>query len=156
MHVPVEIQVWRLSVLFLLGVGADLLFQGYRAFRSVFRPRKLGYHLLDILVGLATMAAIGYVVFMVNWGEVRLYVAVSVACGFLASNVLVGDLTYSGSRSTFLRFRRSLTWAWTRVVEPPRKALRQAVDWLSRTMAALPDARPPEEDETTKPDRPLG
>lgn len=139
MRVPVEIQVWRLSVLFLAGAALDLLFQSYRAFRSVFRTGKIGRHLLDAVVALVTLAAIGAVVFLVNWGEVRLYVPVSLAGGFAATSFFAGDATYRASRYLFLGVRKSLRWMRRTVTGPLRAAVSRAVEWLSRTLSPPPD-----------------
>ncbi len=143
MHVPVEMQVWRLAVLALVGIGVDLVFHAYRAYRSVFRPRRFRYHLLDALVALITLAAAGTVVFLVNWGEVRLYVPISLACGFFVGNVLVGDLVYRFSRLAFQRLKRSLRWARLNLVEPPKRKAKQAAQWVKAKLTLPPE--PPEE-----------
>lgn len=146
MHVPVDIQIWRLSVLALMGVGSDLLFQSYRAYRSVYRPKKLGYHLLDIVVALVSLGAIGYVVFLVNRGEMRMYVPVSLAAGFLISNVLAGSAAYKASRGLFLQVRRAMGWARRKTVEPARRAIRRGREWLQQAMkrAEEPPDEPPD------------
>lgn len=145
MHVPVDIQIWRLSVLALVGVGSDLLFQFYRAYRSVFKPRKIGYHLLDMLVALVTIGAIGAVVFLVNRGEMRMYVPVSVAAGFLTGNVLAGEAAYKGSRALFLQVRRALRWVRRNTVEPAHRALRRGRDWIRQAFARMDDPSGPGE-----------
>lgn len=143
MHVPVEIQVWRVAVLALLGIGTDLLFHTYRAYRSVFRPKNLGYHLLDALIALVTLAAVGVVVLIVNWGEVRFYVPASLAGGFLVGNLLVGDLVYRSSRAAFLRLQKSLRWAKLKVVDPPKRAVRHAFSWVNQKLATFATPEPP-------------
>lgn len=144
MQVPVEVQVWRLAVLFLAGVGADLLFHAYRAFRSVFRPGKVGYHLLDVIVALTTMTAVGCVVYAVNRGEVRFYILAAMACGFWVSNILVGDLAYQGSRSAFRYVRKSLIWIRMRLIEPPVVLLRQAWHGIKTNLGPPPPEAPPD------------
>jgi hypothetical protein len=151
MHVPVEIQVWRVAVLALLGIGTDLLFHVYRAYRSVFHHRRLGHHLLDALVALATLGAVGAVVFIVNWGEVRLYVPISLAGGFLAGNLLAGDFAYRTARRAFLRTKQSMLWAKSHLVEPPKRAAKQAFSWSKEALKGWasrlepPDDAPPED-----------
>ena len=85
MRTPVDVQVWRLSVLFLVGAVSDTLFQSYRAFRAIFRPKSFGYHLLDALVALILLTGLGVVVFIVNWGELRIYIPISMAFGALST-----------------------------------------------------------------------
>ena len=146
MHVPVEIQIWRLSVLALVGIGSALLFQLYRAFRSVFRPKRVGYHLLDALVALSTFAVIGAVVFVTNWGEIRLYVPLSLAAGFLVANALTGDAAYRGSRATFLQLKKSFRWVKRTVFDPPKRAIRQVTARIGRILfPPLPPQVPPDE-----------
>jgi len=150
MHVPVEIQVWRVAVLALLGIGADLVFHAYRAYRSVFQPKNLRYHLLDALVALLTLGAIGTVVFLVNWGEIRLYVPLSLAGGFLTGNLLVGDITYRWARKGFLNLQRGMRWAKVKVIDPPRNAARRGLKKAAEALAKLsplsePPCEPPSE-----------
>lgn len=134
MHVPVEIQVWRVAVLALLGIATDLIFHVYRAYRSVFPPKSLRYHLLDALVALATLGAVGAAVFIVNWGEVRLYVPLSLGGGFLAGDLLAGDFAYRTARKSFQRIKQSMRWAKVHVIEPPKRAAKQALSWSKETI----------------------
>ncbi|MGE5579666.1 MAG: spore cortex biosynthesis protein YabQ [Bacillota bacterium] len=160
MHVPVEIQVWRVAVLVLLGIATDLVFHAYRAYRSVFVPKSFRYHLLDAVVALITLGAVGAAVFIVNWGEVRLYVPISLAAGFFAGNMLVGDLVYRRSRSAFRRTQKAMRWARVRLVEPPKRAARKAFEW-TKARLSLPDeaavdppAEPPMDSPTDSPKEP--
>ncbi len=52
-------------------------------------------HALDGLVSVFVLAVIACVVFIVNYGELRLYILISLAMGFILSNALVGNLIYS-------------------------------------------------------------
>ena len=143
MHVPVEVQVWRLSVLFLAGVATHVLFEAYRAFRSVLRLRKLSYHVLDILVALGTMGAIGWIIYSINRGEVRMYIPLSLGCGFLASRALVGSILYRGARQAFLKTGSSARWFGKHVIGPARKALQTSVEWLTRAVVGDETQEPP-------------
>ena len=143
MHVPVEVQVWRLSALFLTGVGALVLFEAYRALRSVIRLRKAGFHLLDILVALGTVGGIGWVTYSINRGEVRLYVPVSLACGFATSKALVGSIIYQNARAAFLYTRGAIRWTARHAIEPPRRALQKTAKWLAEAFTADQGPEPP-------------
>lgn len=83
--------------------------------------------------------------FIVNWGEVRLYVPISLAAGFFAGNVLVGDLVYHKSRSAFQRTKKAMRWARVHIVEPPKRAARKAYtkayEW-AKARLTLPDDGP--------------
>jgi hypothetical protein len=148
MHVPVEIQVWRVAVLVLLGIATDLVFHAYRAYRSVFTPKSFRYHLLDALVALLTLGAVGAAVFIINWGEIRLYIPISLAVGFFAGNILVGDLVYHRSRSAFQHTKKAMRWARVKLVDPPKRvakeAAQKAFDW-AKAHLTLPDEDPPAE-----------
>lgn len=138
-----------MAVLALLGIGTDLVFHAYRAYRSVFTPKRLKYHLLDALVALATLGAVGAAVYLVNWGEIRLYVPLSLAGGFLAGNVLVGDIVYRASRGAFLRLQKSLKWARRKLIDPPKRAAKQAYAWAKARLSPPPES--PSEDPPIEP-----
>lgn len=150
MHVPVEIQVWRVAVLTLLGIGTDLVFHVYRAYRSVFVPKKWRQHLLDALVALVTLGAVGAVAFLTNWGEVRLYVPLSLSGGFLAGEAFIGDSIYKSARGAFFKIQRGMRWARTKVIEPPKRAARQLWRRAAEALAKIAplseplDSTPPE------------
>ena len=145
MHVPVEVQVWRLSVLFLTGVGAHVLFEAYRALRSVVRLSKAGAHALDVLIALGTVSAIGWATYLVNRGEVRLYIPISLTCGFLASKALIGSTLYRNARAAFLKLRGAMRWTARHVIEPPRRALQRAVERLAKALENDRGPEPPDD-----------
>ena len=142
MRTPVEVQIWRLSVLFLAGIAINILFQVYTAFRGVFRPRRFGRHFLDVVFSLAILGAAATIIFLVNWGELRLYVAISLILGFWFSSWLVGELIYAISYRSFNLARRGGRWTRTKVITPSSRFIARtgskAKDWL------LPP-EPPEE-----------
>jgi hypothetical protein len=144
MHASVEVQIWRLSVLFLAGTVINILFQTYTAFRGVFRPRRLGRHFLDVIFSLVILGSSGAVIFLVNWGELRLYVAISLLLGFWFSNYLVGELVYAIAYRGFNLGKRGGRWTKTKVIAPSRR-------FISRTGAKarswLFPPRPPDEHE---------
>lgn len=82
-------------MLFLLGIFCNVLFQAYTALRAAVSPGRLMAHALDGLVSVFVLAVIACVVFIVNYGELRLYILISLAMGFILSNALVGNLIYS-------------------------------------------------------------
>lgn len=118
MTVPVEVQIWRLSVLFLAGVAVNMLFQVYTAFRGVFRPKRVGRHLLDIAFSIAILGAATAVVLLVNWGELRSYVAISLLLGFWFSGYLVGELVYAIAYRGFNLGKKGGRWTRTKVIVP--------------------------------------
>lgn len=94
MHTSVELQIWQWSVLFLLGIFCNIFFHVYTALRAVIAPTKIVGHVLDALTAVLVLIVVAYVVFIVNYGELRLYILISLALGFLLSNALVGNLIY--------------------------------------------------------------
>ena len=160
---PVEVQIWRLSVLFLVGAVSDLLFQSYRAFRAVFRPKRLGYHLLDALAAVVFLAGLGTTVLIINWGELRMYVPVTIFLGALLTHALVGGAAYGGAHRVFVRIRRGLDWSRRRIITPTVTKARRTAAWVKATLfPPLPpgDAEPgedgDEEDDPGEPPPPQG
>jgi spore cortex biosynthesis protein YabQ len=95
MHPPVDVQLWRLAVLFLMGIFCNILFHTYTAVRAAISPAKLTGHILDALVAVLVLISIAATVFVVNYGEIRLYIGIAIAMGFVVSNALVGDIVYN-------------------------------------------------------------
>jgi hypothetical protein len=150
MGMPVEVQIWRLSVLFLAGIAVNILFQAYTAFRGVFRPKRFGRHFLDIIFSLAILGAATAVVFLVNWGELRFYVALSIILGFWFSNYLVGELVYSIAYRGFNLGKKGGRWTKSKVIVPSGRFITQtgtkARNWL---FPPIPPEEGPEDGRTT-------
>ena len=108
MRTPVEVQLWRVAVLFFSGILYNILFRAYTALRAVASPGKITRHLLDALVAGFLLLVLGCIIFVVNYGEMRLYIPVSLSAGFIMTNALVGDLAYSIFLSCFKTMRRFL------------------------------------------------
>jgi hypothetical protein len=153
MRTPVEVQIWRLSVLFVVGAATDLLFQSLRAFRAVFRPKRLGRHLLDAVVALVLLTGLGATVFIVNWGELRMYVPLSLLAGVFTTHALVGGVVYRKTFRLFSGTKRGLAWGQRRIVQPTREVVQRTALRLKSTLfppvppdpSAPPDAEEPPE-----------
>lgn len=126
MHPPVDIQLWRLAVLFLLGIFCSTLFQAYTALRRATSPRKFTAHVLDGVVAVLVLTVIAIVVFVVNYGEVRLYIVIALALGFALCNALVGNLVYD---ITF-----ACTKAVMRTVSKVKHALKSAIRAINQKL----------------------
>ena len=107
MRTPVELQLWRVAVLCLSGILYNIIFQVYTALRAVALPGKITRHVLDGLMAVLILLILGCVIFYVNYGEMRLYIPVSLGSGFLFANALVGKITYSKSLAVFRTVRKS-------------------------------------------------
>jgi len=155
MRVPVEVQIWRFSVLFIVGAATDLLFQSFRAFRAVFRPKRLGYHLLDALVAVILLTGLGATVFIINWGELRMYVPLSIALGAFITHAAVGGVCYRKAFRAFTGTKKGLAWGHRHIVAPTRAAVGRTVRHVRETIFRpdAPDAPDPT-DPTDPPEPP--
>ncbi len=128
-----------------------MVFQVYTAFRGVFRPGRLCRHLMDALFALVMLSAVSVAMFIVNWGELRLYVPLSLASGFLISNFLMGDITYGAAYRYFRLVKKGAGWAKRNVVVPSGRFLAdagaKAKRWIVPEMPLPPtqDETPPQE-----------
>lgn len=95
MHSPVDVQLWRLALLCLMGIFCNILFHIYTAFRAASSPSKLTGHIMDGLVAVLVLVSIAAAVFLANYGEIRLYIALAIVMGFIISEVLVGSIIYT-------------------------------------------------------------
>lgn len=132
------------------GTATNVIFQAYTAFRGVFQPRKLCRHLMDAFFTLAMLSAVSGTVFIVNWGELRLYVPLSLALGFLISGFLIGDVAYGAAYRCFRSIKIGAGWVKRNIVVPSERLLAnvgaQAKKWMS------PNINPPEAQDETPPD----
>lgn len=151
MRVPVEVQVWRLSVLFIVGAISDLLFQSFRAFRAVFRPRRLGHHFLDAVAAFILLAGLGVTVFIINWGELRMYVPVSIFLGALLTHALIGGITYRNAFRVFVSAKKGLSWGHRRVMTPAMRTVRSTARRLKHAFLRPVPPSPPVPPETGEP-----
>jgi len=118
MHTPVGLQLWRLSILLLLGSACNIFFHIYTAFRAVFTPNRLYRHLLDIVTGILFTCVLAAVVFMVNYGEIRLYIFVSFFSGFFTCHYLVGQCIYRSSFRGFVWLKNLANWFTGTIISP--------------------------------------
>lgn len=135
MQTPVEVQLWRLSALFLLGIGCNIVFHAYTAFRAAVSLGRLYRHFFDLLMAVFVLSSLALVIFIVNYGEIRLYVPVAIGLGFLTSNFLVGNVTYRVFLSLFRSIRKSLRWLMRTIIVPAKNTSRRILStlrqWLS-------------------------
>jgi hypothetical protein len=130
MRTPVEVQIWRMSVLVLLGIAADAIFQFYTAFRSVFNPRKIANHVLEFFMGLLIIAGFAAGVFITSWGEIRSYIPITIGIGYLLGEFFVGKMVYYASRDFFLVISKALRFLRVKVLNPVRVGLKKATRFM--------------------------
>lgn len=135
MNVPVEVQLWRVALLFLAGALTDIILSAYTAFRAVFRPRKLLRDILDAVLALLSISVLSASLVLANWGEFRLYVAVSILCGFTTTHYLAADIIYRCFLKTFRQTKLRLAWIKTHIITPASNLFakfRQAMRFILR------------------------
>lgn len=92
MSETVGLHLWRFSCLFVLGAGLEVAFEMYTAFRAVFRlPRPLR-SFCDVLFSLLALLGLAAGLFVVNGGELRVYVVAGVGMGFGSCRSGVGPI----------------------------------------------------------------
>jgi len=66
-----------------IGIGflAGILFDVYRVFRGLWRPKKLGTFIGDILFWFVMTVIVFILLLVGNWGEIRIYVFIGIALG---------------------------------------------------------------------------
>ncbi|HHY16958.1 MAG TPA: hypothetical protein GX524_02675 [Firmicutes bacterium] len=123
MHTPVELQLWRVSILCLSGIVFNILFRAYTALRAVVSPGKITRHIFDTLMAALVLSVLACVVFIANYGEMRLYIPVSISAGFLIANTLVGNLVYTVALSCFKTIKNLVHTVVKRVLAPLKNLL---------------------------------
>lgn len=105
---PLVSQVSAFAATIIVGVVAGFCYDYYRVVREIFRLKKVGTCLGDVIFWLVTTALVFLLLLRGNWGEVRLYVFVGLGLGaFLYYRLL------SGAVSRLVRYKFLLlhkTW----------------------------------------------
>jgi hypothetical protein len=134
MRTPVEIQIWRMSVLVLVGIAANAIFQSYTAFRSVFNPRKIANFILEFFMGLFIIAGFAAGVFITSWGEIRSYIPITIGIGYLLGEFFVGKIVYNLSRNFFFVISKALRFLGIKLLNPMRVGLKKAARFIKHNI----------------------
>ena len=101
-------QTYAFAVTVVIGVTAGFCYDYYRVVRGVFRLKKVGTCLGDVLFWLVTTAMVFFMLLRGNWGEVRLYVFAGIGLG-----AFIYYRLFSRAMSRLVRFKFFLfhkTW----------------------------------------------
>lgn len=74
-------QAWAFLIAFLTGITSAVIFDIYRVIRRLMGLRKIGTVMGDFFTLVVIALAAFGLLLMGNWAEMRLYVAVAIACG---------------------------------------------------------------------------
>lgn len=86
---PVNAQIYSFLGTIITGLVLGILFDFYRVFRIITRPKKILTLLGDIIFGLLATVAVFLILLYSNWGEFRLYVFIGMIIGiFFYYNLL--------------------------------------------------------------------
>lgn len=66
-----------------IGMSAGLLYDYYRAVRAVYKLRRIGTFVGDVIYWLVTTAMVFFMLLWGTWGEMRLYVLIGIGLGAL-------------------------------------------------------------------------
>lgn len=76
-------QTYAFLMTIFAGGIVGLLFDVYRVFRSIFRPRQIATALTDLLYWIAVTPVVFAMLLAGNWGELRFYVLIGLGIGLL-------------------------------------------------------------------------
>jgi len=80
---PLVNQVYAFAATLVIGMLAGFCYDYYRVVRGVFKLKKVGTCLGDVVFWLATTALVSFLLLLANWGTVRLYVLIALCLGAL-------------------------------------------------------------------------
>ena len=87
---PLDIQLYRVSVMALAGVASGLLFDLYRVFRWATSPKGFIVHLEDLAFWVILTPLVVFSLLVSNWVDLRLYMLIGFGAG-LAVYLLLGS-----------------------------------------------------------------
>ncbi|GAW92239.1 spore cortex biosynthesis protein YabQ [Calderihabitans maritimus] len=109
---PVNQQVFHFVFTLLIGFIFGLIFDFYRIFRWLFKPKKFGTYLGDLFLWIL-LTALGFNLLLVsNLGEVRFYVFIGMGAGFALYYRFFSPGLTSFLRNICLEIMR--WWRWIR------------------------------------------
>lgn len=79
---PVAVQLYSFLGTVLCGFILGILFDGYRIFRMICRPKKILTVFGDLCFGLFAALSVFLLLIYSNWGEFRFYIFVGMLCGW--------------------------------------------------------------------------
>ncbi|KJS85678.1 MAG: hypothetical protein JM58_08045 [Peptococcaceae bacterium BICA1-8] len=115
-------QLFALIVTMCIGFLAGIIFDVYRVFRGLWRPRKLGTFFGDIIFWLVMTFLVFALLLLGNWGEMRIYVFLGIAFGAYLYVHYLSKRCQKLFRTIFLYIIRILTILW-RVISWPFRIL---------------------------------
>lgn len=116
------LQLYTFLVVVLTGIAASLLFDVYRAWRRIVRPRGLGGDVADLVCGVLLAMLVAGGVFLSNWGELRLYVLLGLVAGAVLYHGLAAAVVRPAARWGLLASARFLRRGWRVLTWPVRLA----------------------------------
>jgi len=80
---PLVGQVYAFIATVIIGAVVGFCFDYYRVIREIYRPKKVGTYLGDIIFWFITTILVFFMLLMGNWGEMRLYVLIGFSWGVI-------------------------------------------------------------------------
>lgn len=109
-----------------VGIGflAGFLFDIYRVFRGLWRPRKIGTFIGDIIFWIIMTCLVFILLLVGNWGEIRIYVFIGIALGYYIYIKYLTKKAQKFIRLNFIYIKKSLNFTWIVIIWPFRIILK--------------------------------
>lgn len=101
-------QVHAFAATIVIGIVAGFCYDYYRVVRTVFRLKKVGTYLGDVIFWLVATALVFFLLLLGNRGEMRLYVLVGLGLGALIYYCLLSKYVSRLVRFKFFLFHKTL------------------------------------------------
>jgi|GEM_PF-631601 len=119
---PLKTQFYILGLTVALGIAMGVIFDFYRAIRSLRKWRRVWVHFADLFVWLLFTVIVFAVLLFSNWGEVRVYIFLGLGLGILIHFRLTSRIVFKG----FKLILEALIKGWVFLV--------RGVKWLFRVL----------------------
>jgi len=101
-----------------IGFLAGIIFDVYRVLRGLWKPKKLGTFIGDIIFWLVMTVIVFTLLLIGNWGEIRIYVFIGVALGAYLYMGLLSRKFQRIIRSIFVLLLKIITKLWKAITWP--------------------------------------
>ncbi|MFZ7101382.1 MAG: spore cortex biosynthesis protein YabQ [Peptococcaceae bacterium] len=111
-------QIFSFMVMLCIGVLAGILFDVYRVLRSLWKPRKIGTFIGDIIFWILMTILVFTLLLIGNWGEIRIYVFLGTAAGCYGYIKFVSKKAQKIMKRIFFYIGKILSLIWRIITWP--------------------------------------
>ncbi|MFZ5945265.1 MAG: spore cortex biosynthesis protein YabQ [Bacillota bacterium] len=117
-------QIFAFAVTICIGILGGMLFDIYRVFRGLWKPKKIGTFIGDLIFWLLLTCMVFLLLLFGNWGEIRIYVFIGIGIGCWFYLKFFSPKFKIFLRKIFIAVGKALRFIWRVIIWPFKMAVR--------------------------------